>query len=189
MYLRVLSLCTFLLLLPLTGFSQVIEDNLSRSGSIYSGFGVGMPVDINSSYTNGMGLSGVSTYSQYAPSISNPAQWGRSGFSQGQLTLGLTNFNTSDSFASAQNSRFTFESFQFVFPLLRNKLGASISFTPVTRADFASVNRGTLENSDFISPVDFVTTTVGAGGINRIELGIGYQFNDNIASGMQDQHT
>src|SRR6056297_4357697 len=189
MYLRVLSFCAFLLILPLTGFSQVIEENLSRSGSIYSGFGLGMPVDNNSSSTNGMGLSGVSTYTSFAPSLSNPAQWGKAEFSQGQVTLVLTNYNTSDSFASAQNSRFTFESFQFVFPLLRNELGASISFTPVTRADFASVNQGTLENSDFISPVDFVTTTIGAGGINRIELGIGYQFNDNIASGMQDQHT
>ncbi len=183
MYLRVLSLCTFLLLLPLTGFSQVIEDNLSRSGSIYSGFGVGMPVDINSSYTNGMGLSGVSTYSQYAPSISNPAQWGRSGFSQGQLTLGLTNFNTSDSFSSAQNSRFSFESFQFVFPLLRNKLGASISFTPITRADFARVNQGTIENPDFGSPIDFATTLIGSGGINRFEIGLGYQLSDNISVG------
>jgi len=183
MYLRVLSFCALLLMLPLISFSQVIEENLSRSGSIYSGFGLGMPVNNNSSNTNGMGLTGVSTYSPFAPSLSNPAQWGKSEFSQGQVTLGLTNYNTSDSFASAQNSRFTFESFQFVFPLLRNKLGASISFTPVTRADFASVNRGTLENSDFISPVDFVTTTVGAGGINRIELGIGYQFNDNISIG------
>ena len=169
--------------MPFTGFSQVIEENLSRSGSIYSGFGLGMPVDINSSNTNGMGLTGVSTYSPYAPSLSNPAQWGISGFSQGQVTLGLTNYNTSDSFASAQNSRFTFESFQFVFPLLRNKLGASISFTPITRSDFARVNQGTLESADFDSPVDFVTSTIGSGGINRIEFGLGYQFNDNISIG------
>jgi hypothetical protein len=183
MYLRVFSFCAFLLLLPLTGFSQVIEDNLSRSGSIYSGFGLGMPVDINSSNTNGMGLSGVSTYSPFAPSLSNPAQWGKSEFSQGQVTLGLTAFNTSDSFATAQNSRFSFESFQFVFPLLRSQLGASISFTPVTRTDFASVNTGTIENTNFDNNVDFITTTIGSGGINRIEFGLGYQFNDHISVG------
>jgi hypothetical protein len=130
-----------------------------------------------------MGLSGVATYSPFAPSLSNPAQWGKSEFSQGQLTLGLTNYRTSDNFASAQNSRFTFESFQFVFPLLRNKLGASISFTPYTRADFARVNQGVLESADFDTPVDFITTTVGAGGINRFELGLGYQLNDNISIG------
>ena len=183
MYLRALSFFALLLLLPLTGYSQVIEESLSRSGSIYSGFGSGMPVDINSSNTNGMGLSGVATYSPFAPSLSNPAQWGKSEFSQGQLTLGLTNYRTSDNFASAQNSRFTFESFQFVFPLLRNKLGASISFTPYTRADFARVNQGVLESADFDTPVDFITTTVGAGGINRFELGLGYQLNDNISIG------
>lgn len=183
MYLRVLSFCTFLLLLPLTGVSQIIEESLSRSGSIYSGFGVGMPVNINSSYTNGMGLTGVSTYSPFAPSLSNPAHWGKSEFSQGQLTLGLTNYNTSDSFASAQNSRFSFESFQFVFPLLRNRIGASISFTPVTRADFANVNQGTLESADFDAPVDYLTTSIGSGGINRFEFGLGYQFNDHISVG------
>ena len=183
MYLRVLSFCTFLLLLPLTGVSQIIEDNLSRSGSIYSGFGVGMPVNLNSTNTNGMGLTGVSTYSPFAPSLSNPAHWGKSEFSQGQLTLGLTTYNSSDSFASAQNSRFSFESFQFVFPLLRNQLGASISFTPVTRADFANVNQGTLESPDFDTPVDFLTTTIGSGGINRFEFGLGYRFSGNISIG------
>jgi hypothetical protein len=183
MYLRALYFFALLLLLPLSGFSQIIEENLSRSGSIYSGFGLGMPVDIHSSNTNGMGLSGVATYSPFAPSISNPAQWGKSEFSQGQLTLGLTNYRTSDRFASAQNSRFTFESFQFVFPLLRNELGASISFTPFTRADFARVNQGVLENSDFIAPVEYLTTTVGAGGINRFEFGLGYQFSKNISVG------
>jgi len=183
MYLRALYFFALLLLLPLSGFSQIIEESLSRSGSIYSGFGLGMPVDINSSNTNGMGLSGVATYSPFAPSLSNPAHWGKSEFSQGQLTLGLTNYRSSDNLASAQNSRFSFESFQFVFPLFRSKLGASISFTPYTRADFARVNQGTLKSSDFDTPVDYITTTVGAGGINRFEFGLGYQFSDNISVG------
>lgn len=183
MYLRVLTLFSLFLLLPLAGFSQVIEESLSRSGSIYSGIGLGMPVDIHSSNTNGMGLSGVATYSPFAPSISNPAQWGKSEFSQGQLTLGLTNFRTTDNTSTAHNSRFSFESFQFVFPLLRNQLGASISFTPVTRADFARVNQGTLQNSGFNTPVDYMTNTIGSGGINRFEVGLGYQFNNNISIG------
>ncbi|WP_340103449.1 hypothetical protein [Rhodohalobacter sp. 8-1] len=183
MHLRALFLYVLFLLLPVAGFSQVIEEGLSRSGSIYSGIGLGMPVDIHSSNTNGMGLSGVSTYSPFAPSISNPAQWGKSEFSQGQLTLGLTNFRASDNLSTAQNSRFTFESFQFVFPLLRNQLGASISFTPVTRADFARVNRGTLDSDGFDTPVEYITNTIGTGGINRFELGLGYQFNDNISIG------
>ena len=142
-----------------------------------------MPVDIHSSNTNGMGLSGVATYSPFAPSMTNPAQWGKSEFSQGQLTLGLTNFRASDNLGTAQNSRFSFESFQFVFPLFRNQLGASISFTPVTRADFARIKQGTIENSEFDEPVEFITSTIGAGGINRFEFGLGYQFNSNISVG------
>ena len=183
MYLRALTLFALLLLMPLTGMSQIIEESLSRSGSIYSAIGLGMPADIHSSNTNGMGLSGVATYSPYAPSISNPAQWGKAEFSQGQVTMSMTNFRASDDFGSAQNSRFTFNSFQFVFPLLRNELGASISFSPVTRADFARVNQGTLDNQDFGQPVDYLTTTIGSGGINRLEFGLGYQINTYVSIG------
>lgn len=164
-------------------FAQSIEQDLSRSGSIYSGFGLGMPVNNHSSHTNGMGLSGVATYSPFAPSLSNPAQWGKSELSQGQVTLGLTNYRATDNVSSAQNSQFTFENFQFVFPLLRNQLGASISFTPVTRADYARVNQGTIDNPEFSNSVDYLTSVVGTGGINRFEFGLGYQFNSNISIG------
>lgn len=183
MFHRALLFFTILLMMPMFAYSQAIEQDLSRSGSIYSGIGLGMPIVNNSSHTSGMGLSGVSSYSSFAPSLSNPAQWGKSELSQGQVTLGLTNYRATDNVSSAQNSQFTFENFQFVFPLLRNQLGMSISFTPVTRADFARVDLGTLDAPAFGDPVEYLSTIVGTGGINRFEMGLGYQFNRNISVG------
>ncbi|MGM0458610.1 MAG: hypothetical protein ACQERO_04630 [Bacteroidota bacterium] len=183
MFARLFGILTALTLLPAIAYSQSLEQDLSRAGSIYSGIGFGMPVQQNSSHTNGMGLSGVSTSSPFAPNIANPALWSRSELTQAQVTLGLTSFSASDNFSSAENSQFTFENFQFVFPLLRNQLGVSIAFSPATRSDFSRLNRGTLNNPDFSDPIDYVSTVIGAGGINRFELGLGYRLNQNFSVG------
>lgn len=183
MYFKVLATLSLFFILPGMILSQAVEQDLSRSGSIYSGFGIGSPVNNHSSYTNGMGLSGVSMYNAFAPSLSNPAQWGRAELTQAQVSLGLTNYRLSDNTSTAENSQFTFENFQFVFPLLRNQLGASISFSPMTRSDFARVEQGTLPSADFADPVEFASNMIGTGGINRFELGLGYQFNRNISVG------
>lgn len=183
MFIRLFTIVTGLLLIPVFAYSQSLEQDLSRAGSAYSGIGFGMPVQQNSSHTRGMGLSGVSSHSPFAPNIANPALWSRSELTQAQVTLGFTNLSASDNISSAETSQFTFENFQFVFPLLRNKLGASIAFTPVTRADFSRQNTGTLNNPDFGGDVDFASSVIGAGGINKFEFGLGYRLSDNISLG------
>lgn len=183
MSLRVVALFIFLMF-PGLAISQVIDNDKSRSGSYYSSIGYGVPSDVNSSYTNGIGLSGVSTYSSFSPSISNPAHWGLVELTQGQISLGMTNFEASDGISDAQYSKFAFENFQFVFPLLRNQLGVSVSFSPFTRADFARVERGELfVGNDLFDEVAFATNTVGSGGANRIEVGLGYRLSRNISVG------
>lgn len=183
MSLRVVALFIFLML-PGLAISQVIDDDKSRSGSYYSSIGYGIPTDVNSSYTSGIGLSGVSTYSSFSPSISNPAHWGLVELTQGQISLGMTNFEASDGTSEAKYSKFGFENFQFVFPLLRNQLGVSVSFSPFTRADFARVKRGEFfTGNDLFDEVEFATNTVGSGGANRIEVGLGYRLSRNISVG------
>jgi len=183
MYPKVLTILSLFLLAPVLVISQVIEPNKSRSGSIYSGIGFGSPVNANSPHTQGMGLSGVSTFSPFAPSISNPAHWGMAEFTQGQLSLSMTNYEARDSFSSAANSQFSFDNFQFVFPITRNEIGVSISFTPVTRSDFARIQRDSFQILNTAEEVEFASNSIGSGGINRIELGLGYQLNNNISIG------
>lgn len=183
MYSKVFALFLLFVLAPLLALSQVIEPDKSRSGSIYSSIGLGSLANQNSSYVNGMGLTGVSTPNEFAPSLSNPAHWGSANFTQAQLSLSMINFEASDEFSSSKNSRFSFENFQFVFPLLRNQLGASISFTPVTHSNFAKINQGSFQIPTTGNEIDFATNTIGSGGVNRFEFGLGYKLNENISLG------
>ncbi len=183
MYSKVFAFLAIFLLAPFLVISQVIEPNKSRSGSIYSGIGFGAPANLNSPHTDGMGLSGISTFSPFAPGMANPAHWGMAEFTQGQLSLSMTNFDAKDNFSSATSSKFAFDNFQFVFPILRNELGASILFTPVTRSDFARIEQGSIQIFDTPNEIEFASSTIGTGGINRIEFGLGYQMNNNLSIG------
>lgn len=159
--------------------------DLVRSGSFYSSYGFGLPVDVKSPYTEGMGLTGVASFTNMVPSNANPAHWGLIGFTQGTITLGLTNYRARDNFSSASNSLLAFENFQVAFPVLRNKLGVSASFTPISRSDFEVFNEGSFEPVDGVSldPVNFISGVAGSGGINRFEIGLGYRLVDLLSVG------
>lgn len=174
-------LFTLLLCFPLAVSAQ--DTGIANTGSFYSSIGFGAPADAYSSYTLGMGLPGVSTYNSFAPSSTNPAQWGWVELTQAQVTMGLTNFEASDNISSAQNSLFGFENFQLVFPLSGRTLGASISFSPVTRADYNRVETGSFQPSNFMDEVEYSSELTGSGGVNRLELGLGYRLNDYLSIG------
>ncbi len=159
------------------------DTGLAKTGSYYSSIGFGAPADAYSSYTMGIGLPGVSIFSPFAPSTTNPAHWGLIDFTQGQITMGLTNFEASDNFSSARNSLFAFENIQIVLPLMRNKLGVSASFSPVTRANYSRIESGSFMPTDFFEEVEYASNVTGTGGINRLELGFGYKINNNISLG------
>ncbi|MEX2436341.1 MAG: hypothetical protein WD735_06605 [Balneolaceae bacterium] len=159
----------------LAGSAQSQDNSLSKTGSFYSGFGFGAPADVNSAYTMGMGLSGVSNFSNFSPNISNPAHWGVSGHTLGNVALGFTNFEASDRNASAESSMFGIENIQLTAPIIRNRLGVSFAFTPVSRSDYRRFTEESFEplpGLDFDN-VSYGTSITGNGGINRLELGAG----------------
>lgn len=162
------------------------QDNTkAKSGSFYSAFGYGIPADVNSASSMGIGLPGVSNYSGMSPNIANPAHWGLISYTQGNVSLGLNTFESVDYAASARNTFVGIESFQFVLPLLRNKLGVSIAFTPLVRADYKRSENGFIDplpgmNQD---EVEYIITSVSSGGLNRFEAGFGYQPLNNISFG------
>ncbi len=182
-----LTLLTFLLCTLLPASINAQEASKVSFGSFYSSFGFGAPVDINSPNTSGIGLSGVSTYLGYSPNISNPAQWGLLGFTQGTLSAGLIRFDATDNFSSATNSQFSIDQFQLVVPVVRNRLGVSVSFTPMYRSDFRQRDEGSFnplpDTPELGNDVDFLISTIGSGGVNRFEAGIGYRLFDNVSVG------
>ena len=161
------------------------DQNLANSGSFYSGFGYGSPSETYSPNTIGMGLSGVSTFSNQSANVSNPALWGLSGFTHGSVALSMMNYNASDQFDSSRKALFAFDQFQLMLPIVRNRLGVSISFNPVTRSDFQRITEDTFVPVDGIQldDVDYLTNTQGSGGVNKFEFGAGYRLMNNITVG------
>lgn len=172
-----------IVMMPLIASGQSAVNDEARTGSFYSGFGFGSPYDIGSTYTSGMGVSGVSIPSSLSPSISNPAHWGLLGITQGSVSFYGDNYRASDNFSSSSGTKIGLDNFQFVFPLVQNTLGVSLSITPITRADYSRLYTDTIERGDFLSSSDYDNFSIGSGGVNRFEIGLGYQFSQNFSIG------
>jgi hypothetical protein len=165
--------------------AQDDTDTRAKSGSFYSAIGFGMPADVHSPETIGIGLPGVSTYSGFSPNIANPGQWGLIRYTQGNIALGLNSYRATDNTATARSTILNIDAFQFAFPILRDKLGVSLSFTPLVRADFKRRENGFIDPLPGLnqSDVEYIISTLGTGGVNRFEAGFGFQPIDNLSFG------
>jgi len=177
------------ILLLITGLISVTtvqaqNDDLANSGSFYSGIGFGLPVDYFSPFSMGMGISGVANYSGFSTNIANPAQWGLTGYTQATLSAKLDNTFSSDINSSTRNAFFGIEQFQITVPIVRSRLGFSASITPMARGDFRKRSGG-LHNPlpGLSNSVRYDFTTVGSGGVNRFETGLGFAVTDRISVG------
>ena len=182
---RVVLLLSLAFVMSLPGHLYAQQETKSKSGSFYSAIGFGTPADVYSPGTMGLGLTGVSNFSGLSPSISNPGQWGLNSYTQGNLLLSFDSFRASDNTSEARHSHLGFENFQVIFPVLRNKMGVSVSFTPIMRTDYLRQEGGSFDpfpnlNDD---PVNYAITSSGSGGLNRFEIGTGYRIFDNISIG------
>ncbi len=177
-----LTIIFILLLFPLMAVAQQ-ADRESAGGSSYSSIGVGLPVDTHSSITSGMGLPGVSVFDSFSASSSNPALWGVSFHTQGNISAGLSNFQTSDGIETSRFNQLTVDQFQLVLPIIRQSLGVSIGFYPVTRSSFQLSSQGSIAPEPGSTPIQFLNNLDGSGGINKFEFGLGYRFGTNFAIG------
>lgn len=164
--------------------AEAQNSDLANSGSFYSGIGFGLPVDYFSPFSMGMGLSGVSNFSGFSTNISNPAHWGLVGFTQATLSAGLNNIYSSDINNSTRNAFFGIEQFQFTLPIIRNRLGVSVSISPMARGDFRKRSSG-LYNPlpGLTNSIRYDFTTNGSGGVNRFETGLGFALTNQISIG------
>ena len=161
------------------------DDTSAKSGSFYSAIGFGTPADAHSPETMAIGLPGVSTYSGFSPNIANPGQWGLIRYTQGNISLGLNRYQSADNSTTARSTLLNVEAFQFAFPLLRDKLGISLSFTPLVRADYKRLENGFFNSLPGLKQedVEYIINTSGTGGVNRFEVGVGFQPITNISLG------
>ncbi len=173
-------------LLLLAGIGQQADANdIWSGGSPYAHFGLGLPHDFNATYADGMGLSGVAMHDNRIPSVANPAAWSRAYFSN---ISGAFEINSYDArFGEGQNSTTRFQTgpFQMVLPVSRERIGVSLSFTPLTSSRYATNNEYVLSESQNNTGEEmrYGLENRGDGGINRIELGVGIRLTNALSVG------
>lgn len=174
----------FLCLSSVLAFAQNDNGQVSE-GSVYSQFGVGMPVDYGSSSADGLGLWGVSYMETLEPNMANPALWGSTVLGKASGGLEMKNFYAADNNSNANHSLLTVNKFHLQLPVYKGELGVSASFTPYTETSFEIMQRGQhiTQGEATTDTLNFETVNVGDGGINQLEFGVGWRINNNISVG------
>ncbi len=177
---RTLSLVILLFAYPLLLFGQ---DDKARSGSPYSSIASGEPVDTFSPASAGSGIFGIAVFDNFSPNSINPALWGISSYTLGNISLGLQSVHSRDDLDSATFNQMTIDRFQVVLPIVRSTLGVSLGFRPITRSSYSLTGTGTHQSEPGRDPINYINTITGGGGVNSMEAGIGYRFSNNFSVG------
>src|SRR5699024_11363140 len=119
------------------------------------------------------------------PSIANPAHWGNIVYGLGSGGVKLKTFSAKDRNGSAKNSQFAINRFQLQLPVYRGKVGVSASFTPLTEARFRTYREGVKYTGEgaMRDTLAYGIENKGSGGLNRAELGFGWQITPHISVG------
>jgi len=166
-------------LLSINVFAQSNELN---SGSTYSFYGTGLPFQTSNTSEKGMGVFGISYRNLNSPSLTNPAHWGGTVFSQASINFGFKNLSVEDAGGSGANSLLEIDSFQAIFPIQKGKLGLSVSLYPKTRTNYNIVsNQQVLANDG--SEIELSSNKVGTGGVTNFEFGLGYKIGEGFSVG------
>lgn len=180
-----LLITLFLCFSTLITFAQSGDGSFVDEGSVYSQFGVGIPVDYGSPAADGMGLIGVSYSEPAVANLANPAQWGNTVYGMATGGIGISSYMAADNLGNAQNSLLYVDQFQLQLPIYKGKLGISASFSPYTRSAYEVTESSTqtVGSGSSQQTLSINSINTGSGGTNRLELGLGWNINSNIAVG------
>ncbi len=184
------TLFTFILVFgfllgALTSSSEA--DDIWRSGSIYSQFGLGLPYDYQSSYSDAMGIHGTAVFDTRQPSIANPATWSRSMMTNIGGVLEFSSQEATFDGIETNSSNFQAGPLQLNIPIVRERIGFNLSISPVTSARYVTESQELTVDGTGIATEDnqlrYKVKNFGSGGINRIEAGVGIRLTNEISIG------
>ena len=161
--------------------AQNLSSNLAQSGSVYSAYGVGYPVDLETGSAKAHGVFGLSSVNQEVVGLSNPGLWSQSYYTQGASGLDFKNLRLKNSTTEARSTLFEKGYLQLLFPIKSNELGLSVGLYPVTRSNLRIINEDTFDS--FGDTVVYQSEFQQFGGINKFELGFGWKITENISIG------
>ncbi len=181
---RVSCLLTILIITGLLSMDATAQ--FQRNGSVYSRFGVGQLKTFHSSQVAAMGGGGYALSSGRYKTFGNPASWSNQvltgvagGFSYEGL---LVDDGTND---VARLGSGTLTSIQFGFPLIAQRLGVGLSFSPYSETGYRirvedSIGQGLAPGDTSDYTIDFL----GSGGLQALTAGVGYAVNPRISVGL-----
>lgn len=161
--------------------AQVQSSNLYSSGSIYSAYGIGYPVEIETGSAKSHGTFGITSVNQEVSGLTNPAFWSQTYYTQGASGLGLQNIQLKNTRTTGVSTLFDKGYLQLLLPFKSSELGVSIGLYPVTRSNLKLIN-----NKEFLSygdTVGYSSELQQIGGLNKFEVGFGWKVNDQISIG------
>lgn len=172
----------FIIVLVLFASTSVVNaQDQYNSTSVYSNLGAGQPVDYRSSQANAMGVTGIAISNRLYATLANPALLSNTYFTLANGGFSYHVYEAQDNNGNAVNSNLGFTHLQLQFPIIRSELGATIAMYPVTEKRFNSIN--TFENVNNADTLRYATLASNDGGLNKLELGLGYALTDNISIG------
>jgi long-subunit fatty acid transport protein len=177
----------FLLLIGLwsAGAGITTAQSELKGTTSYSYLGIGFPVDVRSSQASGMGVTGVSLANRFSSSYANPAMHSQAFFTTIGGGVLYRRHGAEDNLGKSTNAQLDFSHFQFVFPVLRERLGASFGVYPITETSYQMTSLTEVlpalnHSSDTLR---YQTDLTGRGGLNRMEVGLGYRINRWLSVG------
>ncbi len=168
----IITLCLFVAA-PL----YVNGQDLHRSGSTYSSFGLGMPNDYRAPHAAGMNVMGTAVFDDRISSTANPALLGTNRFTNINGGFNITGYSATDEAGTTNSTHVQANQLQISLPLYRDRLGLSASVLPETNYNFRIHEDGTLEPEQTHAGerLAYESEITGTGGINRLEVGAGYR--------------
>lgn len=161
--------------------AQVQSTNLYSSGSIYSAYGIGYPVEIETGSAKSHGIFGISSVNQEVAGLTNPALWSQTYYTQGASDLSIQSIQLKNTRTTGESILFEKGYLQLLFPLKSSDLGVSVGLYPVTRSNLKLIN--TKEFLTYGDTVGYNSELQQIGGLNKFEVGFGWEVNDQISIG------
>jgi hypothetical protein len=177
-----ISLVVLVLFSNLKATAQVSDPGSARSGSVYSFFGAGQPLDIGLVEEESMGIFGISYRGVGSSGFGNPAFFAQTFYTSATVAISAERFSAADNQSTSVNRLINPSSVLINYPLLGGKLGLATGLYPVTRYRFRIFQDGSVQNGPD-DPIAFSVNDQGAGGINKFEVGLGLKVVDNLYVG------
>ena len=167
--LRTLSVAGCFALSAVAAVGQSRDD-----GSLYSQYGLGELRSFPSSRAQAMGGGGLALWSFDYANYANPAALSRQLMVRASVGMRFDNISTVDS--RNRDKRLlagSFSAIQFGLPLKAGRIGLGFAFEPYSRMNYKVTTTGTLAFNPMWSDTPYTVVTQGAGGLQRLRLGMG----------------